>query len=371
VKRIITGLLLSGCSPAPVIEPPIITDGEGEGEPIGEGEGEPACPQITGTASVTFTTDEGATLVPTSTALSGTIYTYGLVALDEGRVVAESGGRLLRSDDDGCSWRDIGAAPTTPMVMTHAGDVVYAWADNGSALARIEDDNVTMLTPPPGSIHGLGAAGDELVIGVDATLLRSLDQGNSWQPMGVPALSDDPSSLLVYRTTFANLNHAVVGTAGITLVTFDGGDSWSPSTGLSTGRSNVFNVVMSPVDNDVVWAQGIDIVESLQVPLPSHEGRHVWRSEDGGRSFVVVVDQTPAVVLINGSIMAAHPNNQDVLYFVFGTYFGGYGTDLHRYDHTTLATTMTHNDNHDIAAIAFSPDDDKVMYLGLVHEEIN
>src|SRR5690242_16340104 len=41
-------------------------EGEGEGENAGEGEGEtfPACTTITGTAAITFTRDEGATLAP-------------------------------------------------------------------------------------------------------------------------------------------------------------------------------------------------------------------------------------------------------------------------------------------------------------------
>jgi hypothetical protein len=58
-----------------------------------------------------------------------------------------------------------------------------------------------------------------------------------------------------------------------------------------------------------------------------------------------------------------------VLYFVFGTYFPGYGTDLFRYDHATRALTLTHSDYDGIDAIAFSRRDPSVMYLGI--EEVS
>ena len=66
--------------------------------------------------------------------------------------------------------------------------------------------------------------------------------------------------------------------------------------------------------------------------------------------------------------MAADPHDQNVVYFVFGTRFQGYGTDLFRYDAATRSLTMTHSDNHDINSIAFSPVDPTLMYLGLEYE---
>jgi hypothetical protein len=363
------------CTDSPRVSPPVVL-GEGEGDVgEGEGEGEPDCTAVTGTGSVTFTHDEGATLLP-SPPLTGTIYTYALVAVDALHIVAESGGRFLKSSDGGCAWRDIGAAPTTAMHMSVGGNDVYAWADNGSALVRIDgtdtgNDAITVLAAPTGSVHGL--AGDDsgtVVIGVDAALYTSTDRGVTFSAASTPALPDDPSSLLVYRTAFApkNTAHAIVATAGSTHVTTDGGATWTSSAGLSSGRSNVFNVVVSPADENVVWAEGIDIVENLQ--NPPNEGRHIWRSTDGGVTFEAVVEQTAAIILRNGSVMAAHPENVNILYFIFGTYFGGFGTNLYRHDMTTAATTFTHNDNHDVAAIAFSPVDSRKIFLGLVREEI-
>lgn len=69
--------------------------------------------------------------------------------------------------------------------------------------------------------------------------------------------------------------------------------------------------------------------------------------------------------------MAAHPTNPNVLYFSYGTSFGGYGADLYRYDDATGRVTKTHNAYHGIPSIAFNPADPATMYLGLALESVN
>lgn len=61
--------------------------------------------------------------------------------------------------------------------------------------------------------------------------------------------------------------------------------------------------------------------------------------------------------------MAAHPTDPQRLYFVFGARF--HGTDLFRYDAASNTLSVAHNDVEDINAIAFSPADPRVIYLGL------
>jgi hypothetical protein len=166
------------------------------------------------------------------------------------------------------------------------------------------------------------------------------------------------ASALVYRGAFdpANLDHAVVGTASTgAFVTFDGGRNWQRAEGLGQ-NFNVFNLVVSPAGGDVVWAMALNLGD---------ESRHIYRSTDGGRSFAPVVGAGNGVTLINGPVMAAHPSNQDVLYFVFGTYFQDYGTDLFRFDASTRELRLMHHDFDDIDAIAFSPLNPDLMYFGL------
>jgi hypothetical protein len=309
--------------------------------------------------------------------LSGTAYTFGLVALDDTTLVAEHAGQFIRSTDAGCTWTAIGDAPTAPMTLATGGGHVYAWPDNGTELVRIDgaldaidanDIVVTTLTPPPGSIHGLAASGEDVVIGMDAVIHKSTDAGATFDRGTTPVVAGDASGLLHYRTAFDpnDLAHAIVGTAVTgAFVTFDGGETWTRATGTSTvvdGNSNVFNAVVSPADANVVWAQGIDLAT---------DGRHVFRSQDGGLTYDIVVTESADVTLVNGPIMAAHPSKAGVLYFVFGTFFQGAGTDIYRYDTATELVTKTHNPFDDVGSIVFSPADEDLMYLGLVTEEID
>jgi hypothetical protein len=57
-----------------------------------------------------------------------------------------------------------------------------------------------------------------------------------------------------------------------------------------------------------------------------------------------------------------------VLYFVFGSYFNDYGTDLYRYDHVIGQVTKTHNAYDEVSAIVASPADPNLLYLGLTVE---
>ena len=94
-------------------------------------------------------------------------------------------------------------------------------------------------------------------------------------------------------------------------------------------------------------------------------GRHIYRSTDGGLTFEPVIDRSPAVTITNGPVMVAHPTDANRLYFVFGSYFQGYGTDLFDFDASTGALLIHHHPFDGIDGIAFSPDDPAVMLFGL------
>ena len=334
----------------------------------------PTCTSISGAAAVTFSLDEGATLTPTTQALQGTGYTYGLVALDApNTLLAEHKGQLLRSTDAGCTWSVVGAASAPLTLRAAPGGLAYAFQDNSSPLYRVEGTTVTKLMAPVDGILGLDAdpsKGTHLRLG-DAFggLWDSTDSGATWMPTGVQAPVG--SGPLVYRYAFdpKAIDHVVVGSAvSGAHVSTDGGMSWKTSTGLGAHSVNVFSVVISPKDSNVVWAQGIDLDHSND---PGSAGRTIWRSIDGGLSFTAVVTQTPEITLRNQELLAAHPTDPGVLYFVFGTYFQGHGTDIYRYDQATGKVTTTHNTYNDVSALAFSPTDAKVMYLGLTSEVVN
>jgi hypothetical protein len=175
---------------------------------------------------------------------------------------------------------------------------------------------------------------------------------------------------LVYFAAFdpADLDHVIVGmsTTGA-WTTFDGGASWIQAAGLSKtgGPRNTFNGVFSPADPAEVFVMGIDLDEA-DAGAPS-EGRHIYRSQDGGLTFAPVVDRGGDIVLINGPLLVAHPSTPGVLYFTYGSRFlYPAGTYLYRYDHATGQTTWNFTtETLGIRAIDFNPADTGVMYLGL------
>ncbi|MFV8132941.1 WD40/YVTN/BNR-like repeat-containing protein [Streptomyces syringium] len=331
----------------------------------------PSCARVTGDGAVTFTRDDGAHLTPTSVPLKPTSYTFGLVALDTpNTLLATRNSELQRSTDAGCTWTRVATLDAGLTHLTAApGGRAFAWERNGGYLARVDGKKVTPLTAPTTAIMGLGTdrsrPGHLRLAGGDGTLYDSTDAGASWQPVGTPAFEAGTG---VYTVAFdpADLDHAVAGAmvrGGA--VTTDGGATWTASTGLTGAGSpaNLFDAVVSPASSSVVYALGLDLAQAT--PGSPAEGRHLYRSSDGGRTFTKVVDDSAETKLTNGTLLAPSPVDPDVLYFEYGTYFQGYGTDLFRLDAATGKVTKTHNTYDGISAIAFNPAQPKVMYLGL------
>jgi hypothetical protein len=326
----------------------------------------PQCSMITGTAGVTFTRDQGWTLTPSAETLQPIAYTWGVVALDEpDTLLAWHASDLLISTDAGCSWRVVAHDETwdfPPTLTAAQGGRAYAWSENRRFLVRYDSRGVKSLKQPV-DFMGVGvdaATGERLRAGGnDGTVWESTDGGESWTLVG--ALTG-PAGFYRFAFDPTDLDHIVAGTvANGAYVSRDGGKNWTRATGLAPRAANVFQLLFSPVDGNRVWAMGIDLDNTDDA---SH-GRHIYMSDDGGASYRAVVNERPDVKLVNGPTMAAHPTNRDVVYFVFGTYFQGYGTDIFRYDAGAGMLTMTHNDAQGVNAIAFSTKDPNVMYFGL------
>ncbi|MEV4442901.1 dispase autolysis-inducing protein [Streptomyces sp. NPDC049577] len=331
----------------------------------------PSCARVTGDGGVTFTTDDGATLAPTSGTLRPVSYTHGLAALDTpNTLLATRNNELQRSTDAGCTWTRIATLDSSRARLTAApGGRAYAWEVNDRYLARVDGTTVTPLTSPTGTIVGLGTdrnrPGHVRVAAGDGQLYDSTDGGATWKALGTRAVPEGGS---LYTVAFdpANIDHAVAGamTAG-GAVTTDGGRTWKAATGLTGagGTANLFDAAVSPADPSVVYGLGIDLVEAA--PSSGAEGRHLYRSADGGRTFKKVVDDSAETKLTNSTHLAPSPVDANVLYFEYGTYFQGYGTDLFRLNAATGKITKTHNAYDGISAFAFNPARPKVIYLGV------
>lgn len=337
----------------------------------------PACATIQGTNGVTFSLNEGRTLAPTAGMLSGVAYTYGLVALDTpGVLLAVHDDELIRSTDSGCTWTSIGPlAGGFPLRLAAAGATrAYAWADNNRELYRIDGTTITPLTSPVDNIKGLAVDRSNpdhfRIAGGDGQIHESTTGGTGrFATVGLEAF---PGNGLVYRVVFdpTDFSRAIAGAASDgARWTDDSGMTWNPVAGLSTiarGRANIFEAAYSPASPDVVWFEGIDLEENL-AGAPG-EGRHIWYSNDGGRTARPVLTRTASITLINGNLLVPHPTEANILYFVFGTYFQGYGTDIYRFDVATNNLTINHNNYQDVNAIEFAPGDPQLMFLGLTNE---
>ena len=343
----------------------------------------PTCRSIAGTSSLAITPDEGATLITAGRPLRPISYAYGLAVLADvpNTMLLAHGRTLQRSTTAGCRWTTLGTVQSTsdgfPISLVAArGDRAFAWAENRNDLARIDGTTITYLGSPVDSIVGMGTDpfdSDRVRFGDgQGRIWESTDGGLRFGPIGVPVPG---SAFLYYRAAFdpSNLDHVVVGAVSSgAFVTFDGGQTWTQATGLSsigTGPVNVFSVVVSPADPMTVYAMGLDIAQS-DAGHPS-QGRHIYLSRDGGLTFQPVVDRSNDVILPNGVPMAGHPTDANVVYFSYGSSFGGYGADLYRYDDATGQVTKTHNSYHGLPSMAFNPADPTIMYLGLALEGAN
>lgn len=305
--------------------------------------------------------------------------TWGLAAAGSpGLVYMNAADSFWVSEDDGCNWTQLDTTTSGLIrVVSGPGVIAYGWPQNGgSVLYQLGPSSKGTIpyaanprSAPESSLQGFGvdATNDQHVrtIGRYGQIYDSTDGGFSWRAIGNPVPAG--GSILPYFGSFdaQNLDHAVYGRAlegGY--VTFDGGATWTKSSGLSTGNVNFFNGVISPVDGNVVFGMGLDFVES-NAGAPS-DGRHIYASLDGGLTYTPVLDHgTAGVVLQNGPLMVADDTNADVLNFVFSVrpVFGG--TTFYRYDLGTGSLTLTPNPSiNTVRSMTFSKIDPAKMLAG-------
>lgn len=330
----------------------------------------PRCGVVKGDGSVTITRTDGAVLDPTKTGLTPVTYTKLAALSAPNTLVAISKTSIQRSTDAGCSWHQIAETKQDLAAYDIAAGprgTAYAYGINDQPIYRAQGESVTTVAGPIPDDGVVGLAVDP----GDARALRavskagqiydSVDGGATWAPVGAPVGNDQ----FLYQAAIdpADRDHVVVGTMSSgSMVTFDGGRSWTRSSGVGAAAgANGFSVTFSPADPRTVWLEGYDLSRD------DNSARQIWRSTDGGRSFVSMLDGTQAS-LVNGTRMWPSPVDPDVLYFEFGTWWSGHGTDLYRFDASTGRLTSQHNNHDGIGGVAFNTADPRVMYLGLFEE---
>ena len=210
---------------------------------------------------------------------------------------------------------------------------------------------------------------DPMVIADPRDTREALESGHIYPDsgQGTDPLSDGGGATVAFDPS--DPDHAVFGDEGFgASVTFDSGKTWAQAAGLSINPAdragsnkgaylNVFSVAFSPVDPSVVWAEG-----SLSPDVYTTGPLQLYRSEDGGRSFAWVFDNSSDTPLHMWTVLAPHPTERDILYWSGSV---ATGDALFRYDHASSAiVSHVYTDFNQIDAIEFSPADPTVMYLG-------
>ncbi|GAB2594977.1 WD40/YVTN/BNR-like repeat-containing protein [Kribbella endophytica] len=321
----------------------------------------PQCDTVYGDGGVTFSADDGARLAPTKQKLQRVTYAKVATLHEPNVLIAIGRQSIQRSADAGCSWQQIDKSPddlATYDVTAGPGSTAYVHSVNDQPIHRVDGTRVsTVQGPTPG--NGIAAlhAGQGIlrVLGGDGQVFGSIDDGVTWRPQGKTPARD----LFVYDAVIdpTNPDHIVAGVMSDGVyTTFDGGRSWTRAAPVE--RVNAFSVAISPANPQRVWMEGYDRDAST---------RFLWQSDDGGRKFRPVLDESQAT-LYNGNRLWPSPVDPDLLYFAYGTSFANYGADLYRFRTSTGELTKQHNTFDGIPGLAFNPADPSILYLGLAEE---
>jgi photosystem II stability/assembly factor-like uncharacterized protein len=203
--------------------------------------------------------------------------------------------RLFRSDDGGQSWRE----PTVRMqqgcpriihtrvttLCGHPSDPQTFWAGvEIDGVHRSRDGGRTWQAVGAGlssqDIHALayvpGKPG-KLIATTNNDVNVSLDDGETWQPLGLPKKLPLPyfRGLRQHATKpdvlLLGNGDAPPGTTGLVARSVDGGASWQPAEMPGRANSTLWNFAVHPADSDLVYASSVS--------------GQVYRSTDGGASW--------------------------------------------------------------------------------------
>ncbi len=348
------------------------------------GPGVPRCERTTGDAGgFRFSLDDGATLAPNARRLERIAYTWDLDVdpRDPDVILEVHQGRLFRSRDAGCTfaavagvpdgeWDRLVQAPSDPDVLvltTIAAPRLAYSADGGTTWTKqdLPDDVVELAIDPSDpwrwTFVGRGPAIHSRT-GVDAR----------WTALPVPL--GGSTSIVSAAYAPARPQRWLVGSAthGV-FVTDDAGRTWAP------GNDGLFGPVgdpaeptqavvpasltFAPSDPDVAFAVVNQVGRGQSL-------RGIWRSADGGRTWVRrvangdLVGNVPAR-LTGGTRVFVSPHDPDRAFFAFGIAYDGYGTDLFGSRDGLRSMRVSHfADFYKVYAMAFGPPGTAVVFVG-------
>jgi photosystem II stability/assembly factor-like uncharacterized protein len=151
-------------------------------------------------AGVFRTSNLGGTWIAASIGLPGTTYIGAMLGI-EGRVLANDGGTMYETTDDGVSWHNAPLTSTIRQFLNPGGTTIYVanlngWLTGGGGVRRSEDfcRTWTFLGLRDTSVHSIAIRGSDIFASTDNGVFRRETNGSSWTNVSFGLLN---------RTTYA------------------------------------------------------------------------------------------------------------------------------------------------------------------------
>jgi photosystem II stability/assembly factor-like uncharacterized protein len=241
----------------------------------------------------------------------------------------------------GLKWRSIGPAMTSGRVadfavnpdnhsqwyVAVASGNAWKTENNGTTFKPIFDNygaySTGVITMDPGNPNvlwlGTGENNHQRALGYGDGVYKSEDGGSSWKNMGlgesrqIGGIVVDPRNPDV---VFVAAEGSVWGPGGDRGLykTSDGGETWRKVLEISE-NTGVNNVVMDPVDPDVMYATSEQRRRHVFTKIGGGPESAVYRSTDGGETWIKSMKGLPGVDL-GGMGIDISPADRNVVYLI-------------------------------------------------------
>ncbi len=241
----------------------------------------------------------------------------------------------------GLKWRSIGPAMTSGRVSDFAVNPenqsewyvaissgnVWKTVNNGTTFKPIFEKygsySTGVITMDPDNPKvlwlGTGENNHQRALGYGDGVYKSEDGGESWKNMGlkesrqIGGIVVDPRNPEVVFVAAEGSAWGPGGERGL-YKTADGGETWNKVLDISE-NTGVNNVVMDPVDPDVMYATSEQRRRHVFTKIGGGPESAVYRSKDGGETWTKSMKGLPKVH-IGGMGLAVSPADRNVVYLI-------------------------------------------------------
>ncbi|MCK5067876.1 MAG: hypothetical protein KAR16_10570 [Bacteroidales bacterium] len=241
----------------------------------------------------------------------------------------------------GLKWRSIGPAMASGRVadfavnpenqsewyVAIASGNVWKTMNNGTTFEAVFDKygsySTGVITMDPNNPNlvwlGTGENNHQRALGYGDGVYKSEDGGESWKNMGlkesrhIGGIVVDPRNSSVVFAAAEGSAWGPGGERGLYKTT-DGGENWKKVLEISE-NTGVNNVVMDPVDPDVMYATSEQRRRHVFTKIGGGPESAVYRSLDGGESWIKSMEGLPKVH-IGGMGIDVSPANRNVVYLI-------------------------------------------------------